>query len=88
MHRVILRLKSDKNKDVLGRQPYTYNGASSTKTVNGWKLWTFFEKDISTVDLRLGSKYASEMYGTFEQIWLFKIALSVALSFRNATSLN
>ena len=35
LYGVIPRLKSDKNKSVLGRKPYTYNGASSTKTING-----------------------------------------------------
>ena len=65
---MILHLKSDKNKGVLGRKLYTYNGASSTKTVEGLKLWTIFKKTTSTVELWLGSKDASESYGTFEQI--------------------
>ena len=72
--------KGSKFKGLFGGKSRTYNGAFTAKIVNDWKLLSIFAQNSSTVDVRLGSKYTSENYGTFDQIWLFKVVLSVALS--------
>ena len=80
LHGVNLRKKSDKLKGLFGGKPSIYNGASSAKIVNNWKLLTIFAQNIPTADVWLGFKYTSENYGTFEQISKFTVVLSVALS--------